>query len=566
MIADMKRKLTTNQLGYVCDFETLSDNEEYTYIWAWASSNIEFPEQVKIGNTMESFIEWCKDKPKLYFHNLSFDGAFIIDWLFRNGFKYAIREKRDTKTFNILKSDDNKLYSIDITWTYTHSKKFTHTVIQDSFKKLPFSVEKIADSWNLPISKLEIDYKQHREYGQELTEQEKAYIQNDVKIVAYALKSLLEDGNNKMTIGADALSYFKGTKSKAVLNKLMPKITLEQDSYFRKAYKGGFTYVNPLFQDKDIGEGIVFDVNSLYPSRMYFCSMPYGEPVYYSGGYIPNKNYPLYIQHVRMKFTIKPNHIPCIQLKNNMSFVPTEYVNSSGDEIVDLWLSSVDYELIKQQYDIIAIDYVDGYMFKACDGVFNEYIEHFMEIKKTHTGAKRQEAKLFLNNLYGKLATNPVRRSKYAYYDETEDIVKYSLNEEEVKEPMYIPMGVFITAYARYMTITSAQKLYHRFIYADTDSLHLIGTEIPDCLEVDDKELGKWAHESTFTRARFIRPKTYIEEINGKLCVTCAGLPAYCHTQVTWENFKHGAVYYGKLRPKTVKGGIILKETTFNIK
>ena len=116
------------------------------------------------------------------------------------------------------------------------------------------------------------------------------------------------------------------------------------------------------------------------------------------------------------------------------------------------------------------------------------------------------------------------------------------------------------------MTITSAQKLYHRFIYADTDSLHLIGTEIPDCLEVDDKELGKWAHESTFTRARFIRPKTYIEEINGKLCVTCAGLPAYCHSQVTWENFKHGAVYYGKLRPKTVKGGIILKETTFNIK
>lgn len=562
----MKRILTTNQLGYVCDFETLSDNEEYTYIWAWASSNIEFPEQVKIGNTMESFIEWCKDKPKLYFHNLSFDGAFIIDWLFRNGFKYAIREKRDSKTFNILKSDDNKLYSIDITWTYTHSKKFTHTVIQDSFKKLPFSVEKIAAGWNLPISKLEIDYKQHREYGQELTEQEKAYIQNDVKIVAYALKSLLEDGNNKMTIGADALSYFKGTKSKAVLNKLMPKITLEQDSYFRKAYKGGFTYVNPVFQDKDIGEGIVFDVNSLYPSRMYFCSMPYGEPVYYSGGYIPNKNYPLYIQHVRMKFKIKPNHIPCIQLKNNMSFVPTEYVNSSRDEIVDLWLSSVDFELIKQQYDIIAIDYVDGYMFKECSGVFNEYIEHFMEIKKTHTGAKRQEAKLFLNNLYGKLATNPVRRSKYAYYDETEDIVKYSLNEEEVKEPMYIPMGVFITAYARYMTITSAQKLYHRFIYADTDSLHLIGTEIPDCLEVDDKELGKWAHESTFTMARFIRPKTYIEEINGKLCVTCAGLPAHCHSQVTWENFKRGAVYYGKLRPKTVKGGIILKETTFNIK
>jgi hypothetical protein len=132
--------------------------------------------------------------------------------------------------------------------------------------------------------------------------------------------------------------------------------------------------------------------------------------------------------------------------------------------------------------------------------------------------------------------------------------------------------------------------VYDRFIYADTDSLHLIGTEIPEQLEVDDTALGKWKHESTFSRARFIRQKSYFETINvtdkefdkmndeeKEKCylynnvrvidkITCAGLPDRCHKFVTWENFHEGAVYDGKLQTKRVKGGIVLKDTTFEIK
>lgn len=550
---------------WVCDFETTAHDDTKTFVWGYGCSCIGDPEQVIVGNTMEDFMKWLQHQQKVYFHNLAFDGAFIMDWLFRNGFIYS--DERIEKSFRIIKADTNALYLINITWKVNSDKNFVETDIQDSFKKIPFSVSNIAKAWGLPISKLEIDYTQVREYGHELTPDEIDYIKNDVKIVAYALKSLMVDGFTRMTIGADAMSYFVGTKGgKETLKKLMPQIPLHQDSYFRQAYRGGFTYCNPDFQGKIIGDGVVFDVNSLYPSRMYFCPMPFGKPCHYQGRYKKDKLYPLFICHVRMCFKLKDKHIPCIQLKNNPSFVGTEYLKSSNGEMIDLWLCSVDYDLIMAHYDIEAIEYIDGFKFKSCTGAFKEYIDHFMKIKVTEKGAKKTEAKLFLNNLYGKLATNPIRQSKCAYFDEKDDVVKYKINKSEVGDTAYIPMAVFITAEARHLTITSAQKVYDRFIYADTDSLHLTGKDIPDFLEVDDNELGKWAHEATFTKAKFLRAKTYMEEINGEIKVTCAGMPSNIHKDVTWDNFDRGTTYKGKLLAKVVPGGIVLKQTTFKIK
>jgi hypothetical protein len=48
--------------------------------------------------------------------------------------------------------------------------------------------------------------------------------------------------------------------------------------------------------------------------------------------------------------------------------------------------------------------------------------------------------------------------------------------------------------------------------------------------------------------------------------ITCAGLPSRCYQYVTWDNFNEGTVYNGKLQPKRTKGGIVLTETTFEIK
>ena len=42
-------------------------------------------------------------------------------------------------------------------------------------------------------------------------------------------------------------------------------------------------------------------------------------------------------------------------------------------------------------------------------------------------------------------------------------------------------------------------------------------------------------------------------------------MPAQLHKLVTFDNFKPGAVYSGKLLPKIVTGGVVLAPTTFKI-
>ena len=548
---------------YVADFETTTKKEDCR-VWAYGTCEVDNIDNVSIGNNIDDFMEWCKKENKIvYFHNLKFDSEFIIYWLFKHGFTYSKEPKE--KTFSCVVSAMGQFYIIEVVFR-KGNKKLNKVTFYDSLKKLPFSVDKIAKDFHLPINKLKIDYEADRPKGHILTEEEKEYILHDVKIIAMALKIQFEQNLTKITNGSDALSDFKNTISKKQFEINFPILDLETDKDIRQAYRGGFTYVNPRYQNKDIKDGIVFDVNSLYPSVMYDKPLPYGRPLFFTGKYVYDDIYPLYVQNIICEFKVKKNHIPTIQLKNNLSFMPNEYITETK-EPVNMILTSVDLELFLEHYDVYNIEYVNGWKFKQCTGIFKPYIDKWGKIKKENEGAIRQLAKLMLNSLYGKFGTNPDVTGKIPFLD-SDDIVKWKLDEKTYRDPIYIPMGVFITAWARHKTITTAQLCYDRFIYADTDSLHLVGTEIPKAIEhiIDDKELGYWAHESTFTRARFIRQKTYIEEIDGKFNVKCAGMPDSIKEKVNWDNFEKGFHSYGKLLPKRVKGGIILKDTEFTIK
>jgi hypothetical protein len=348
---------------------------------------------------------------------------------------------------------------------------------------------------------------------------------------------------------------------------LFPILDVEVDRDIRRAYRGGYTYVNKIFKGKDVKDGLVYDVNSMYPAVMHNMHnelLPYGVPIFFEGEYEYDENYPLYIQKIKADLKVKKEHIPTIQCKTNMYFNSNEYIEDTMG-LLTMYVTNVDLEVIKEQYEVLEIEYINGYKFKACTGIFDEYIDKYMEMKKNNTGALRQLAKLLLNNLYGKFATNPKTQQKIPYISESGEVEYKTINATD-KEPVYTPMGVFITSYARAMIQRTAQSVYHRFCYCDTDSIHIIGNEIPD-IEIDDKDLGKWALEGTFKRARFIRAKTYIEEYpDGTLNVKCAGLPDNLKELCNFDNFKVGLKLYGKLLPKRYDGGVILEETDFTIK
>lgn len=539
------------------------------------------------GEDIDSFINYCSlinESSSFYFHNLKFDGEFIIHYLLTHGFVHVNEKKLGVNQFSTIISDLNVFYCIKV--------KFKEEVILsffDSLKLLNFSVEEVAKAFNLSIKKLEIDYKAKREKGHKITDEEKEYLKHDVMIMSLALEKMFEMKITRMTIASNAMNFFKDTISKKRFEEWFKPPLYDKD--LRQAYKGGFTYLNEIYRGKEVKEGIVLDVNSLYPSVMYYSPMPYGEGIYFDGKYVPDKLYNLYIQNITCQFRIKKDMIPTIQIKNNLSFVPTEYLSSSNGESINLTLTNVDLKLFLEHYDIYDVSYNWGWKYKSSTKIFKSYIDYWNElkVKATKEGNKplRTIAKLMLNSLYGKFAASPEGRSKIPYLDN--NIVKYKLSELEERTAYYLPISIFITSWARDKTIRSAQAVYHRFIYADTDSLHLEGTDIPENLLISDTELGKWKIESTFKRGKYLRQKCYIEDVvtpvdeiekfkkenpeclhlvskDSIINIVCAGMPKGCYKNVTWENFDYGSVFDGKLGVKHTDGGIVLVDTTFTIK
>ena len=144
-----------------------------------------------------------------------------------------------------------QFYSIEI-YFYAKNKNVKKVTIFDSLKIIPFKVEKIAKAFNLPESKLQLDYNKPREKGHVLTSEEKDYITNDVVIVSKALNVLFNEGLTKMTEGSNAVLDYKTTIKKSTYEHYFPPLDLEIDLDLRKAYKGGFTYLNPIYKEKDV--------------------------------------------------------------------------------------------------------------------------------------------------------------------------------------------------------------------------------------------------------------------------------------------------------------------------
>ena len=439
---------------FTADFETTTDPTDCR-VWAYGICEIGKPDNFIYGNDIKDFIEWAKKEKTAttYFHNLKFDGEFILCWLFENGFKHVLdRKELEANTFTTLISDKGQFYSMEICFKRSGRNKESLT-IYDSLKILPFSVAAVAKGFNLPISKLEIDYNETREKGHILTKEEVDYLRNDVEIMARALNVLFEQGLNKMTQGSNALHDYKSIVGKKNFSKWFP--TPEYDADIRQSYKGGFTYLNPKFKEIDVESGIVLDVNSLYPSVMYYQPLPYGEGIFFKGKYKKDKIYNLYVQMLTCQFELKENYIPTIQLKNNLAFIPTQYLTSSDGEDVTLCLTNVDLELFLEHYNVYNVTYHSGWKFKSTIGLFKDYIDKWNAVKMESTlngnKAMRTLAKLMLNALYGKFALNPNVQSKNPWYDN--GVIKYKLGEKETREPIYIPVGTFITAWARYKTI-----------------------------------------------------------------------------------------------------------------
>lgn len=641
----------------MCDFETtVYKGQVNTEVWAGASVEL-FTEDVQIFHSIEEQFNYFVSlncNIVAYYHNLKFDGAFWLSYLLVDlGYEQALQKLSDKENdVEWLREKDmkNKSFKYSISdkgmWYTIIIKVNNHFIeIRDSLKLLPFSVKRIGKSFKTKHQKLDMEYTGFRYAGCEITPEEREYIANDVLVVKEALEIMFEQGHNKLTIGSCCLEEYKSIQGKedyAVLHPNVYEVWIDpkQHKYdnagewIRKSYRGGWCYLCKGKENRIFTNGTTADVNSLYPSMMSSESgnrYPVGKPKFWTGNFIPDDAiHPTryYFVRIKTRFYLKKGMLPFIQIKSSFLYKGTEALETSDvydsetgqyyeyyrdkdgnlcDTRVELVLTMTDYQLLLEHYELVDFEILDGCWFYAEIGIFDQYIEKYKKIKLESKDALRELAKLFLNNLYGKMASSTDSSFKIAYVKEDKSLGFIPVSQGG-KSPGYIPVGSAITSYARNFTIRAAQKNYHGlnergFIYADTDSIHcdLEPDEIVG-INVHDKNFCCWKLESCWDRAIFTRQKTYIEHITHEDCeaidepynnIKCAGMPQKCKDlfdlsmqgyeekeddgyteeerkflRVKREitDFKVGLKVPGKLRPMRIRGGVLLVETPYEMR
>ena len=637
---------------FVGDFETtVYEGQEMTEVWASALVELG-TEDVhiihSIGETLTA-LDGVPGNLVIYYHNLKFDGEFWLSYL-RDQTDYT--EALEGDAFMSDQDMPNRSYKYIISdmgmWYQITLKNHKRTIeLRDSLKLLPFSVKVLGDQFKTKHRKLEMEYEGYRYAGCDISDEEKTYIANDVLVVKEALEIMFAEGHKKLTIGSCCLAEFHQLTGNDDYNNMFPNLEefeLEEglygyenaDQYVRRSYRGGWCYVVPQKAGRVYRKtkGTTGDVNSLYPSMMSLMShneFPVGKPWFWTGNCIPDEvkapgHY--YFIRVKTRFYLKPGKLPCIQIKNSFLYRSTEWLETSDiwDPVQGVYCQSyvnpyglvedarpvmtwtqTDFELIKEQYDLVDFEILDGCSFFAMEGIFERYIKKYKEKKlNAKNKAERTLAKLFLNNLYGKMAASSNSSYKIAVEDEDGGL-KFREVMAFDKKPGYIAAGSAITSYARCFTIRAAQANYYGpdkpgFIYADTDSIHCdLPPEEIKGIRVDEKEFCCWKLESCWDEAVFTRQKTYIEHVTHEdgepvepyYNIKCAGMPARCKELLNWsmtsvpeekyekmnetekafvgtkrtlEDFTRGLIVPSKLLPKHVPGGVVLTSTTFEMR
>lgn len=649
---------------FACDFET-TVYEGQTTTEVWSSALVELTtENVIVHHSIDETFNYLSQLGCdciLYYHNFKFDGAFWLDFLMRHtdltlaftpfNKEWTAGEWEDEK---YMPPNSYKYIISNMGQWYTMTIKFASgyvATLRDSLKLFPFTLEEVGNAFNTKHRKLEMKYEGERYAGCDITDEELEYIKNDVLVLKEALEFMFEQGHKKLTIGSCCLDEFKNMEfalwenQEQYENYFFPNLeemSLDPkefgsdtvDRYIRNSYSGGWCYVVPEKTNKIIEHGHTADVNSLYPSVMHSSSgsiYPIGKPTFWKGDFIPNEaeqSNRFYFVRFKCRFYIKEGMLPFIHIRHNLLYDSNENLITSdirdretgeyysafklknGDiitNIVTMTMSQVEFKLFMEHYNVYDFEILDGCYFMAERGLFDPYINKWAEIKMKSKGAMRTLAKLFLNNLYGKMASNSDSTFKLAYEDEKG--IHFRAIPANDKAIGYIPIGSAITSYARNFTIRTAQKNYHGpnergFIYADTDSIHC-DLDVDEFIDVPvhPTEFNHWKIENTWDKAIFVRQKTYIEHTTEEdlepvekpyYLVKCAGMPKHCkelfihsmeqditqeeYDKLTEEgkefvkvkrdltDFKLGLRVPEKLMPKRIDGGVLLVNTTYEMR
>jgi hypothetical protein len=575
-----KRQPITKEY-HVADFETTAkaqyERDGCTRVYLWYIEDIYNDDIHAIGLDIADFWRYITSKVYeptrriIFFHNLGFDILFLEYYLLSIGYE-SIMDKGGYNQYTILRDDMGQVYGMTVYGLENLVIEF-----RDSFKLLQSSVDKLPNIRGLEKLK-GYDYQKLRDEVklEDFTPFDIQYVKHDVWKVKDVLKALLPSIGDYLTIASSSYNdWYKRyiEHDKWAYANDFPVINDDLKPLLRNAYNGGLVILNEAYRGKILTRPVVsYDVNSLYPSVMRYKPLPKGKPhrilTYNNLKYLISRGYTLQVLCVSVKrMTIKAGYHPYISMTKHYTFTGKQAYPNEITDTVFYW-TNVDLDNIVKYYDIdYTIDLDLSYAFKAKLGTFDAYIDHYMAVKEKATVDgdvfMRMFAKYRLNTPYGKFGTRDERTTLTSSLDEIGKI-EFELHDVESKKEFYLPIAIFITAWARDVLITAVQAERESFIYADTDSIHCFEDTFKGDIAIDNEKLGFWKFEGLSTKTLFINNKQYIKLIDGKLKRTIASLNKDNHDKVNFDNMYKGSIITkGKKMKKHVKGGYIIVDTDF---
>lgn len=557
---------------FVADLETTTAESNYykthndvvvilANLLSWdESENFQF---TNLDDFME-FLVKAKKSATVFFHNLTFDGNFLIKFLM-NKFNVAIDFENNKHTRLEVFKNDGTLYSIKL---YIKSKDWNFIInFRCSYKLLSSSVASLGkdlginkhtektsekDFYDLePVSTLD-----------ELPQEYKDYCKRDCLIVLKALKTLNNQIFETKTIKEQVeqgvkFSFYDCLTAGALSRKLMTqiylpafnkkheskiKLDISARDYQRveKFMSGGFTQFHPDFLGNKIKEikGKVIDINSSYPTQM--CKdLPYGKILNIK----PLNHYIEFLEIKVKSAKIKENCKNVVCLKNWKHTTQERYVRNL--EKFNCYYIKEEWDLLNKYYDFEVEKITSFYMASTpyLKDMMEEIYFYKSDFKSQGKPAQALIYKIILNSGYGKLATrekyNSLIWSKKELFPD--EVITINGKEYEVKgeskqnnitdnygytvSPLLSKEQLtnkaaasVITARARIQLLETILKLGpENFIYCDTDSVFYRVTDKNKNVVDLGKNLGQWDEEAEFDTFSTYGAKKYLAWYENKI-------------------------------------------------
>lgn len=540
------------------DIETTripTEDQSFMYVWQWYFEGV----GVVIGRTWQELrlfimqIEAVLDDAMLVVlvHNLSYEFQFlraVHEW--KTDEVFAVKSRR------VLKATMNKKLEFRCTMLHSNMSLATWTA------KMGVKHGKLSGE--------DFNYDIMRYPDTELTEQEIAYITNDVVGMVEAYRAEMErDSVNLYKIPLTSTGYVRADSKRAMRNsgKIVKTILPDYDIYkmLRKAFRGGNTHANRYYSGMILENVKSADRSSSYPDVICNCKFPMTK-------FREIINPDIWKVEKMMKdrralvFTILLHDVELSDPYNGFPYISVAKcaacVRSGNDngrvlnaDFIEMTVTDIDWRIIKKQYE-----FSDVQVTKACWSHYG-YLPRALIVntidyytKKTNLkGVDGQQllydkSKNLLNGIYGMMAQDPVKQD-IIYHEGTgefteDDAPPESLLAEFSKHAfLAYQWGVWITAWARLRLQEGIDLCGHDCVYVDTDSCKYLG-EV-DWTAYNRKRIrassqsgayatdphgkrhymGVFEDEEPYTKFKTLGAKKYVfEHADGKLQVTIAGV------------------------------------------